>query len=91
VDLVIEFFGVLNSLRSRRGGKDCIRWIPSKRKKFEVRSFFHKLSNLGGSFPWKSIWKVNAPLRVSFFVWAAALGKILTLNNPNSDRVVLHV
>jgi hypothetical protein len=41
VDLVFAFFGVLNSLRWRPSDEDCIWWIPSKRKKFEVRSFFH--------------------------------------------------
>jgi hypothetical protein len=50
VDLVLAFFGVLYSLRWRQGSEDCIRWIPSKRKKFEVRSFFHELSTSGGSF-----------------------------------------
>jgi hypothetical protein len=50
--VVLAFFGVLYSLRWRRGGKDCIRWIPLKMKKFKVRSFFHELSTIGGSsFP----------------------------------------
>jgi hypothetical protein len=62
-------------------------WIPSKRKLFEVRSFFsvlpfsaerHEVRSY--SFLWKSIWKVKVPLRVSFFVWTAALGRILTLD-----------
>ena len=43
--------------------------------------FFHKLPSSGGSyFPWRSIWKVNVPLRF-FFWWMTALGKILTLDN----------
>jgi hypothetical protein len=42
VDLVLAFLEVLHSLR--QGSEDCIRWIPSKRKKFEVNSFFHELS-----------------------------------------------
>ena len=33
------------------------------------------------SFPWKAIWRVKAPWRVSFFVWTTALGKILTGDN----------
>ena len=32
-------------------------------------------------FPWKSIWRVKAPRRVSFFVWTAAHGRILTCDN----------
>uniref|UniRef100_A0A7N2KVQ8 Reverse transcriptase zinc-binding domain-containing protein n=1 Tax=Quercus lobata TaxID=97700 RepID=A0A7N2KVQ8_QUELO len=32
-------------------------------------------------FPWKSIWKQKIPSRVAFFVWSAALGKCLTIDN----------
>jgi hypothetical protein len=28
-------------------------------------------------FPWKSIWRSKAPLRVAFFPWTAARSKIL--------------
>ena len=28
---------------------------------------------------WKRIWKVKAPTKVGFFVWLAALGKVLTM------------
>jgi hypothetical protein len=38
--VLLAFFGMLYSFRWRQGGEDCIRWIPSKRKKFEVQSFF---------------------------------------------------
>jgi len=48
--VVLDFFGMLYSLKWRQGGEDCIWWIPSKRKKFEVWSFFHELSILGVSF-----------------------------------------
>jgi hypothetical protein len=62
--------------------------VNSKRKLFEVRSFFGvlpffaKRHEVGSySFLCKSIWKVKVPFRVSFFVWTAALGKILMLDN----------
>ena len=32
-------------------------------------------------FPWKGIWKVKAPQRVSFFVWTTVWDKILTGDN----------
>jgi hypothetical protein len=60
-----------------------------------VRSFFHVLSTLGAaisgvsSFPWRSIWKVKVPLRMSFFVWTAAFGKILTLDNLRKRRIIV--
>jgi hypothetical protein len=37
------FFFDLYSLRLRQGSEDCIWWIPSKRRKFEVRSFFSQV------------------------------------------------
>jgi hypothetical protein len=42
VDVVIAFFGVLYSHRWRQGDEDCVWWVPSKRKKFEVMSFSHE-------------------------------------------------
>ena len=33
------------------------------------------------TFPWKAIWGVHAPKRVSFFAWSAAWGRILTADN----------
>jgi hypothetical protein len=44
----------------------------------------------GGSFPWGSIWKVKSPFeRFFFFVWTAALGKILTLYNMRKSRIIV--
>jgi hypothetical protein len=43
----------------------------------------------GSSFPWKNIWRNKAPPRVAFFVWTAALGKILTLDNLRKRQVIV--
>jgi hypothetical protein len=43
VDLVTSFFDLLYSLRLRQGIKDKICWIHSKRRTFEVISFYHVL------------------------------------------------
>ena len=81
VDVVSRFFE-LYSQKVRYGGDDTICWVPSKRKTFAVRSNYWVLSTLVRSTcPWKSILKVRAPPKVAFFVWMAALGKILTLDN----------
>jgi hypothetical protein len=64
------------------GGADKIWWVPNRKRKFEVKSFYFILnSSVSFPFPWKSIWHTKAPPRVVFFVWSAALGKILTLDN----------
>ena len=40
-------------------------------------------------FPWKSIWKQKIPSRVAFFVWTAALGKCLTIDNLRKRKVCI--
>ena len=40
-------------------------------------------------FPWKSVWKVRAPPRVAFFVWTAAHGKILTMDNLRKRQICI--
>jgi hypothetical protein len=93
---VIDFYGKLYENRRHVGRVDRICWTPSKRKCFEVRSFFSVLSPVSdryevgcSSFPWKGIWKVKVLLRVSFFVWTASLGKILTLDNLRKRGLIV--
>ena len=74
----------------RGGGADTMVWLCSPQKGFTVSSFYQVLSRLGGcSFPWKSIWQPKVPSRVSFFVWVAALGKILTAENLRKRHIIL--
>jgi hypothetical protein len=57
---------------------------------FEVRSFYHALCTpVGAPFHWNSIWRNKAPSRVAFFIWMAALRKILTLNNPRKRYIIM--
>jgi hypothetical protein len=93
VEVVSSFFELLYSQRVRHGGEDKLCWIPSKRKSFEVKSYYQVLSNhisnVHASFPWKGIWKVKAPPRVAFFVWTVMLGKILTLDNLRKKNIIM--
>jgi hypothetical protein len=50
VDLVSSFFELLYSLKGRQGCEERICWIPSKRRKFEVKSYYH-VSSITTSFP----------------------------------------
>ena len=43
------------------------------------------------SFPWKPLWKTKFPTKVSFFIWTASLGKILTIDNLRKRKVVMVV
>ena len=60
-------------------------------------SVYCKIRNADPStFPWKVIWKVKVPKRVAFFMWTAAHGQILTLDNlilrgrPLANRCCLY-
>ena len=56
---------------------------------FNIRSFYNKLRNpLPIIFPWKGVWKVKAPRRVSFYVWTAVWDRILTGDNLRDRRMV---
>jgi hypothetical protein len=46
-------------------------------------------TSIKSSFPWKSIWKVKALLRVAFFVWATTLGKIFNFDNLRKQNVIV--
>ena len=46
-----------------------------------IRSGVHLLLASPSCFPWKGISKVKVPKRVAFFLWTAAHGRILTLDN----------
>ena len=68
--------------------EDKVVWITAWSGSFEVWSFYSILSDRSNHpFPWKSIWKVKAPAKVSFFTWTVAKGRILTLDNLRKRNV----
>jgi hypothetical protein len=90
VDVLTSFFTLLYSISLDRDGEDKFWWSPSRKGKFDVRSFYKSLAFKETShFPWKSIWRTKVPLKTAFFAWAEALGKILTLDNLRQRRVVV--
>jgi hypothetical protein len=90
VEVFTSFFDLLYCYRLRQGGEDELRWVPSMRGMFDVRSFYNVLVPYDNThFPWKSMWWHNAPLRVAFFVWTAALGKILIMDNIMKRLVIV--
>jgi hypothetical protein len=87
---VSRFFELLYAQQIRHGGEDKICWTPLKRMNFEVKSYYKMRINLEPvDGPWKSIWKSKAPSRVVFFVWTAALGKILTMDNLRKKNIIV--
>ena len=69
---------------------DKLWWILSHKGIFDVRSFYKILAYKdNSSFPRKSIWRTKAPLKVAFFAWSAALGKILTMDNLRKRQLIV--
>jgi len=58
-------------------------WVSSKKCLFKVKSFFSLACSRGSRFPWKSVWRTQAPSRAAFF------GKILTMNNLRKRYVIV--
>ena len=78
----MEFFQLLASNTPNNAGPAGSCWKGSKDGAFASRSFYHVLNDkLGVPFPWKGIWAAKAPPRVSFFIWTATWGRILTCDN----------
>ena len=84
-----EFLRTLGSNLPPTVNGDRMRWKLTKNGVFNIRLFYNKLRNpLPIIFPWKSVWKVKAPRRVSFFVWTAVWNRILTGDNLRGRRMV---
>jgi hypothetical protein len=80
LDFFFSFFEKLYSVNLKQDGVDKLCWIPSKRGLFDVRSFYNVLiPHDNTAFLWRC-WQNKAPLRVAFFAWLAALGKLLILD-----------
>lgn len=61
------FLVTIYMVRINTGQTDTIAWNPSKRRSFEVKSYYQLLSaTTKECFPWNSIWKSKAPPRVAF-------------------------
>ena len=90
VEVLASFYMLQYSHTMCGEGEDRMWWIPSRKGKLEVRSFYRILASKDFiPFPWKSIWRTKAPSRVTFFAWTAALGKTLTLDNVWKRGIVV--
>uniref|UniRef100_A0A2N9ESH0 Reverse transcriptase zinc-binding domain-containing protein n=1 Tax=Fagus sylvatica TaxID=28930 RepID=A0A2N9ESH0_FAGSY len=79
---VLTFFNFIHSRIPTSVGPDTMHWKPRKHGVFDTKSFYQVIDGAQDiNFPWKAIWRVKAPRRVSFFGWSAAWGKILTCDN----------
>uniref|UniRef100_A0A2N9G8A9 Reverse transcriptase zinc-binding domain-containing protein n=1 Tax=Fagus sylvatica TaxID=28930 RepID=A0A2N9G8A9_FAGSY len=82
IEEVLAFFTFIHANVPTTLDPDSLSWKLRLHGKFDVKSFYHALAGHSAiSFPWRAIWRVKAPRRVSFFLWSAAWGKILTCDN----------
>ena len=59
-----------------------------RNKGFMVKDYYSLLVGSNDCcFSWKSIWKQKVPSQVAFFVWIAAFGKCLTIDNLQKRKV----
>ena len=84
-----NFMDMIYGTSVKGSGQDKLCWKPEKNKGFTVRGYYKVLDNGVQSFPWKSIWMSKIPYRVAFFIWSAALGKILMIDNLRKENVWL--
>ena len=78
----LHFLRILEANTPPMEAGDQMRWKLKPNGVFDIQSYFNKLrDSLSTVFPWKVIWRVKAPRRVSFFVWGVAWNKILTGDN----------
>jgi hypothetical protein len=90
VKMLASFYSLLYSFRRRRGEVDKLWWIPSREGIFDIRSFYKILAHKDNlSFPWKSVWRTKAPLKVAFFAWSGALRKIFTMDNLRKRQLIV--
>lgn len=76
------FFSLLYGKVLRRGEADKMKWLGSKVGVFSVKSMYTILvGGYGLSFPWQCVRRTKVHTTVSFFVWEAAHGRILTIDN----------
>ena len=82
MDEGLHFLRILGATTLSMDVGDWLRWKLKPNGDFDIQSYYKKLRNSPSIvFPWKGIWRVKVPRRVSFFVWCVAWNKILTGDN----------
>ncbi|KAL0015045.1 hypothetical protein SO802_002114 [Lithocarpus litseifolius] len=85
----LHFLCTLGAMNPPLEEEDRLRWKLKPNGEFDTRSYYNKLRDSPpNAFPWKGIWRVKAPRRVSFFIWCVAWNKILTGDNLRLRKLV---
>ena len=85
-----SFMELIYSATVEGHGADNLCWQRRSKGGFAVTSFYQCLSPPSSmTFTWKGIWKPKVPPWVVFFMWTAALRKILTADNLRKWNIVI--
>ena len=88
LEAMLGFMNTIYGSSIRGFGEDKMCWKPGRDKGFKVNDYYRILvGSIDYCLPWKSIWKQKIPSQVAFFLWTAALGKCLTIDNLRKRKV----
>lgn len=80
----------ISAVSLRRNEVDKMYWKLSPRGVFDVRSYYKALQpSITCPFPWKSLCKPQVLTKVRFYIWTAALQKILTVDSLRRRKLVV--
>ena len=90
LESISSFLDLLYSSSAKGYGSDKACSRGSQQKAFQVKLYYKALLPRTGLVgPWRKIWKPKVLRRVAFFVWTAAMNRILTTNNLRKRRAIV--
>ncbi|WMV43211.1 hypothetical protein MTR67_036596 [Solanum verrucosum] len=81
---LVEFFSKLEQFKGTSTDQDRLEWKGHSKGSFSVKGAYKKFNpydNQIEDWPWKLIWKVKIPYKVSCFTWLVAKQVVLTQEN----------
>lgn len=87
LDRYLSLLNSLSSTPSASSSSDCIIWKGKSKGTFSLKSCYSistQVSSQNTLWPWKSIWKGMAPLKVKCFSWLVS--KVTCLTQSNLQR-----
>ncbi|WMV25761.1 hypothetical protein MTR67_019146 [Solanum verrucosum] len=92
VQRVADFLSKLDQFPGVQAGEDHLWWQGNSKGIFKVNAAY-KIMNQSNqriaNWPWKQIWRIKAPHKVSIFVWLLAKEATLTVDNLMSRGMTL--
>lgn len=87
--VVAQLLKDLHVTEIQDGNAGKLVWLPSPKQRFPNEELLSCSEGRQAGFPWKSLWKVRALLRVAFFSSRVALGRVLTTNNQRKRGIII--